>query len=62
MYYISNAYILVKTSSSALAKVFLWSTTDDKASWTVNGRQRHQEGTKPASAKITNCSYPILLV
>ena len=28
-----------------------------KASWTINGSQRHLQGTKPASDKLSNCSY-----
>ena len=36
---------------------YLWSTYDGNASWTVNGRQGHRQGTKPASGKIANCSY-----
>ena len=38
-------------------KAYLWSSSDGKSSWTVNERQRHQQGTKPESGKIANCSY-----
>ena len=38
-------------------KAYLWSTNDGNASWTFNGRQRPWQGTKPASGKITNCSF-----
>ena len=30
----------------ALMKVFLWSSTDDKANWTLIGHQRHWQGAK----------------
>ena len=38
-------------------RVYLWSTNDGNASWTVNGRQGPQQGTKPVRGKIANCSY-----
>ena len=38
-------------------KAYLWSTNDGKATWTINGRQRSRQGTKPASGKIANFSY-----
>ena len=38
-------------------KVYLLSTNDGNAGWTVNGRQGPRHGTKPASGKIMNCSY-----
>ena len=43
--------------SSVLKKAYLWSTNDGNASWTVNGRHRPRQGMKPASGKISNCSY-----
>ena len=57
IYYVSIAYISVKTQSSALMEAYLWSTDNGNASWTVNGRQGPRQGTKPASGKIANCSY-----
>ena len=33
-------------------KAYLWSTSDGKANWTVNGRLRHRQGMKPESGKI----------
>ena len=38
-------------------KAYLWCTNDGKASWTITGRQRRWQGTKPASGKIANCFY-----
>ena len=38
-------------------KAYLWPNNDGNASWTVNGRQGPQQGTKPASGKTANCSY-----
>ena len=35
----------------------VWSKNDGKAKWTLGGCQRPQQGTNPASAKITSCSY-----
>ena len=35
----SIGYISAKMRSSALMKVYLWSTNDGNASWTVNGCQ-----------------------
>ena len=46
--------IVAKTWTSALMKVCPWTTIDGNAYWTSNGRQRHQQGTKTVSGKITN--------
>ena len=35
----------------------LWSINDGENSWTSGVRQRRRQGTKPASAKVVNCSY-----
>ena len=48
--------------SSVLMKAYLWSTNDDDASWTVNGRQRRQQGMKPGSGKIANCLIILLVL
>ena len=52
-----RTHISVKPWTSALTKVYLWYTDDGKVSWTINGHQRHQQGKKPVSGKITNRSY-----
>ena len=57
MYYLFNAYISVNMRTSAPLKLLLWSTNTGNDSWTVNRRQGRQQGTKPASSKIANCSY-----
>ena len=57
MYYMSNPYISAKTRTSALMKASLWSTSSGKANWNIDGCQKHQQGTKPESGKIVNCSY-----
>ena len=59
IYYASNAYILAITQAFALMKayMYLWTTTDGKASLTFNWHQKRQQGTKPESGKIANCSY-----
>ena len=44
MYYMLNTYISTKMWTSALTKANLWSTNDGKASWSINGRQTHQQG------------------
>ena len=43
-------------------KAYLWFANDGNASWTVNGRQGHWQGTKPVSSKIAKCFFIILLV
>ena len=43
-------------------KAYLWSTNDGNASRTVDGCQGSWQGMKPASGKITNCSYLFLLL
>ena len=57
IYYASITYISAKTWSSALMKAYLWSTKNGNASWIINQHQGPRQGTKPASGKITNCSY-----
>ena len=57
MYYISNAYIFVKTWTSAIMKLYLWSTNNGPASQITNGGHGHWQGMKPANAKIVNCCY-----
>ena len=47
-------HISVKMCTSTLLKVYLWSTNDGKASWTVNGRRRRWQGTNTASGKTLN--------
>ena len=46
MYYASNPhmYISTKTYIFVLMIASLWSTTNGKASWTINGHHRHQQG------------------
>ena len=44
----------------AVIKVNPCSTSNDKASWTVNKRQRHRQGTDPPNGKIANCSFLVL--
>ena len=57
IYYASNAYISAKMETFTLMKVYLWTTTDSKTRQTFKGRQKHRQGTKPASGKIENFSY-----
>ena len=59
LYYISNVYISIKTVgySTYEGLLHLWFANNGQASWTINGRQRYQQGTKPVSVKLANCSY-----
>ena len=61
MYYVSNACISTKTGTSVLMKAYLWSTSVGKGNWSINGRQRHWQGTKPKVAKsrivLITCIY-----
>ena len=43
-------------------KAYLWSTNSGNVSGIVNGGKRHRQGTKPASAKIANCSYSYFFI
>ena len=54
IYYISNAHISTKMYTFKLMNACLWTTMDGKASWSINGDQRHQQGTKLENVESQN--------